>query len=177
MNRNYRKLISPMLILAVWEAVARLGWIDPWFLPPLTGVFKTLVEMVVSGELILHTAISLGRAVSGYAMGAVVGVSLGLLIAWSKIVEDFFDPLIELIRPLSAFALIPIFFLWFGIGDTSKIMIIFKSCFFPIVINTIAGIKGVDNKLIMAARSLGADGHQMWTRILLPSALPMITGA
>ena len=167
-------MISPMLILAVWEAVARLGWIDPWFLPPLTGVFKTLVEMVVSGELILHTAISLGRAVSGYAMGAVVGVSLGLLIAWSKIAEDFFDPLIELIRPLSAFALIPIFFLWFGIGDTSKIMIIFKSCFFPIVINTIAGIKGVDNKLIMAARSLGADGRQMWTRVLLPSALPMI---
>jgi ABC-type nitrate/sulfonate/bicarbonate transport system permease component len=107
-------------------------------------------------------------------MAALVGVGLGLLIAWSRIVEDFFDPLIELIRPLSTFALIPIFFLWFGIGNASKIMIIFKSCFFPIVLNTIAGIKGVDKKLIMAARSLGADGRQMWTRVLLPSAMPMI---
>jgi ABC-type nitrate/sulfonate/bicarbonate transport system permease component len=124
-------------------------------------VAKTLFEMVISGELVHHTAISIGRAISGYSIAAVIGVALGLLIAWSRVVEDFFDPLIELIRPLSTFALIPIFFLWFGIGNTSKIMIIFKSCFFPIVLNTIAGIKGVDKKLILAARSLGAQGKQV----------------
>ncbi|MHC1727293.1 MAG: ABC transporter permease [Syntrophobacteraceae bacterium] len=88
--------------------------------------------------------------------------------------EDFFDPLIELLRPLSTFALVPVFFLWFGIGDFSKIMIIFKSCFFPIVLNTIAGIKGVDNKLVKAAQSLGANGWQLWWRVLIPAALPMI---
>ena len=75
---------------------------------------------------------------------------------------------------MSTFALIPIFFLWFGIGDTSKIMIIFKSCFFPIALNTIAGIKGVDSKLVNAARSLGANGRQLWTRVLIPAAMPMI---
>jgi ABC-type nitrate/sulfonate/bicarbonate transport system permease component len=174
MMTKYRKLISPLLLLAIWELITRQGWISAWFLPVPTEVFRTLFDMVISGELPHHTAISLGRAISGYAMAALVGVSLGLLIAWSRIVEDFFDPLIELIRPLSTFALIPIFFLWFGIGNTSKIMIIFKSCFFPIVLNTIAGIKGVDKKLIMAARSLGADGRQMWIRVLLPSAMPMI---
>jgi ABC-type nitrate/sulfonate/bicarbonate transport system permease component len=158
----------------IWELITRQGWIPAWFLPVPTEVFQTLLDMVISGELLHHAAISLGRAISGYAMAALVGVGLGLLIAWSRIVEDFFDPLIELIRPLSTFALIPIFFLWFGIGNASKIMIIFKSCFFPIVLNTIAGIKGVDKKLIMAARSLGADGRQMWTRVLLPSAMPMI---
>lgn len=174
MITKYRKLISPLLLLMIWELITRQGWIPAWFLPVPTEVFQTLIDMVISGELLHHAAISLGRAISGYAMAAVVGVGLGVLIAWSRVVEDFFDPLIELIRPLSTFALIPIFFLWFGIGNTSKIMIIFKSCFFPIVLNTIAGIKGVDKKLIMAARSLGADGGQMWTRVLLPSAMPMI---
>jgi ABC-type nitrate/sulfonate/bicarbonate transport system permease component len=174
MMTKYRKLISPLLLLMIWEWITRQGWIPAWFLPVPSVVFQTLFDMVISGELLHHAAISLGRAISGYAMAALVGVGLGLLIAWSRIVEDFFDPLIELIRPLSTFALIPIFFLWFGIGNASKIMIIFKSCFFPIVLNTIAGIKGVDKKLIMAARSLGADGRQMWTRVLLPSAMPMI---
>jgi ABC-type nitrate/sulfonate/bicarbonate transport system permease component len=174
MMTKYRKLISPLLLLMIWELITRQEWIPAWFLPVPTEVFQTLFDMVISGELLHHTAISIGRAISGYIMAALVGVGLGLLIAWSRIAEDFFDPLIELIRPLSTFALIPIFFLWFGIGNTSKIMIIFKSCFFPIVLNTIAGIKGVDKKLIMAARSLGADGRQLWTRVLLPSAMPMI---
>lgn len=177
MNRKYRKLASPFFLLIIWELITRQGWIPPWFLPVPTVVLKTLFIMATSGELLHHTAISMGRAAGGYTLAAVVGISLGLLIAWSRMMEDFFDPLIELIRPLSTFALIPIFFLWFGIGNTSKIMIIFKSCFFPILLNTISGIKGVDKKLIMAARSLGATGRQLWTRILIPSALPtIITG-
>lgn len=171
---KYRKLLSPILVLLIWQCVAVYGIVPNWFLPIPTEVAKTLADMVLSGEVPHHTLISLGRAASGYLLAAVVGIALGLLIAWSTLVEDFFDPLIELIRPLSTFALIPIFFLWFGIGNTSKVLIIFKSCFFPIVINTIAGIKGVDSKLIMAAQSLGANGFQLWTRVLLPSALPMV---
>jgi ABC-type nitrate/sulfonate/bicarbonate transport system permease component len=171
---KYRKFLSPILVLLIWQGISAYGIVPNWFLPIPTEVLKTLADMVMSGEVPHHTLISLERAVSGYLLAAVVGVALGLLIAWSTVIEDFFDPLIELIRPLSTFALIPIFFLWFGIGNTSKILIIFKSCFFPIVINTIAGIKGVDNKLIMAAQSLGANGFQLWTRVLLPSALPMI---
>lgn len=171
---NYRKLVSPVFILLLWQFISVKGIVPAWFLPIPTEVLKTLFGMIVSGEIPHHTLISLGRATSGYLLAAIVGIALGLLIAWSTIIEDFFDPLIELIRPLSTFALIPIFFLWFGIGNTSKILIIFKSCFFPIILNTIAGIKGVDSKLIMAAQSLGANGFQLWTRVLLPSALPMI---
>ena len=174
MDRKYRKIMSPIFILLVWELITRFGFVESWFLPRPTLVLTTLYDMIASGELVHHTAISMGRAATGYIIAGFLGISLGLLIAWSGIVEDFFDPLIELIRPLSTFALIPIFFLWFGIGDTSKIMIICKSCFFPIVLNTIAGIKGVDKKLIMAARSLGASGRQLWTWVLIPSALPMI---
>ncbi len=171
---NYRKFVSPLLLLAIWELVARMGWVPRWFLPVPTDVLKTLLDITLSGTLLDHVAISMVRATIGYVMAAVVGVSLGLLIAWSKVMEDFFDPLIELIRPLSTFALIPIFFLWFGIGEESKVMIIFKSCFFPIALNTIAGIKGVDRKLVDAARSLGASQRQLWTRVLIPAAMPMI---
>ncbi len=173
-NRTWRKFLSPLLLLIVWDIITRAGWIQSWFLPSPWVVLQTLYGMIVSGEVIHHTAVSMGRAASGYTVAGIVGVGLGLLIAWSVVIEDFFDPLIELIRPLSTFALIPIFFLWFGIGNTSKIMIIFKSCFFPILLNTVAGIKGVDKKLIMAARSLGANGRQLWTRVLIPSALPVI---
>jgi ABC-type nitrate/sulfonate/bicarbonate transport system permease component len=148
--------------------------VPAWFLPVPTQVLETLWGMILSGELTRHVGISLARALGGYTAAALVGIGLGLLIAWSRWVEDICDPLIELIRPLSTFALIPIFFLWFGIGNASKVMIIFKACFFPIVLNTIAGIKGVDRRLILAARSLGANGRQVWVRVLLPAALPMI---
>lgn len=171
---NWRRILSPLLLLFAWELVARLNWVPRWFLPVPTQVVQTLYDAVASGELPQHVGISMFRAMFGYTLAAIVGVTLGLLIAWSKWVEDLLDPLIELIRPLSTFALIPIFFLWFGIGDTSKIMIIFKSCFFPIALNTIAGIKGVDYKLVDAARSLGANGRQLWTRVLIPAALPTI---
>ena len=172
--RNWRKVLSPIIVLLVWELIARMEWVPRWFLPVPTHVLETLWGILISGELVRETSVSLYRALLGYSLAAIVGISLGLLIAWSRIIEDFLDPLIELIRPLSTFALIPIFFLWFGIGDTSKIMIIFKSCFFPIALNTIAGIKGVDAKLINAARSLGASERQLWTRVLIPAAMPMI---
>ncbi|CCK82112.1 MULTISPECIES: ABC transporter permease [Desulfobacula] len=171
---NIKKLISPIILLLLWELIARIGWIPNWFLPVPSTVLQVLWEMILSGEVPKHTGISLLRGFTGYGFAAVFGIGLGLLIAWSKIIENIFDPLIELIRPLSTFALIPIFFLWFGIGNTSKIIIIFKACFFPIVINTISGIKGVDSKLIQAARSLGATERQLWTKVFIPSALPMI---
>lgn len=171
---NCRKICSPIVILLIWEFVARIGWVPDWFLPAPTLVLQTLWEIILSGVLFEHTCASMQRAVVGYSMAAVIGVLLGLLIAWSQLLEDIFDPLIELLRPLSTFALIPIFFLWFGIGETSKIMIIFKSCFFPIALNTIAGIKGVDSKLVDAARSLGADRYQIWVHVLIPAALPTI---
>lgn len=174
MKTSYRKFLSPVFVIICWEIMTRAGWIESWFLPPPLEVFTTLWDMIVSGEVPYHTAISMGRAATGYLLAASVGVGLGLLIAWSIMIEDFFDPLIELIRPLSTFALVPILFLWFGVGDSSKIIIIFKSCLFPILLNTIAGIKGVDRKLILAAQSLGASGRQLWLRVLIPSALPVI---
>lgn len=171
---NWRKMISPLVIVIICEVVGRCGWIDPFFFPPPSAMLKSLWGMTVSGEIFPHIGISIVRAVSGYLIAAAAGLLLGVLVAWSRVCEAIFDPLIELIRPISTFALVPVMFVWFGIGNGSKTAIIVKACFFPIVLNTIAGIKGVDRRLVQAARSLGARGHQLWTMVLIPSALPMI---
>jgi ABC-type nitrate/sulfonate/bicarbonate transport system permease component len=169
-----KKLLSPLICLGIWELIVRLEFINPFFCPAPTSIVKELYALLLTGELWMHLGDSVSRAVCGYFLASLLGIGVGLLVAWSRFVEDLIDPLIELIRPVSTFAVIPIFFIWFGIGDVSKVLIITKACFFPIVLNTIAGIKGVDPKLIQAARSLGAEGVALWTRVLIPSALPMI---
>ncbi|MCP4116510.1 MAG: ABC transporter permease [Desulfobacteraceae bacterium] len=170
-----KKVLSPLICLMIWELIVRLEFINPFFCPAPTSIVRELYSLVCTGELWMHLYDSVTRALCGYSLAALAGVGVGLLVAWSRFMEDLIDPLIELVRPVSTFAVIPIFFIWFGIGDVSKVLIIAKACFFPIVLNTIAGIKGVDPKLIQAARSLGAEGVALWTRVLIPSALPMIS--
>lgn len=171
---NYKKLVSPVLIVLTCEVIGRSLLIDPFFFPPPSTMLKALAGMIMSGEIFPHIWVSVLRAISGYCIAVVLGVTIGILVAWSQLFENIFDPLIELARPISTFALVPVMFIWFGIGNGSKVAIIVKACFFPIVLNTISGIKGVDVRLIQAARALGANGLQMWTKVLIPSALPMI---
>jgi len=169
--------LSPLGVLLICEMIGRAGLIDPFFLPTPSAMLTSLWGMTITGEIFPHVGISILRALSGYLIAAVLGLFIGLLVAWSRIFETIFDPLIELIRPISTFALVPVMFVWFGIGNASKTAIIVKGCFFPIVINTIAGIKGVDARLVQAARSLGAEGRRLWTMVLIPSAMPsIITG-
>ncbi len=171
---KYKKIISPLVVVIACEIIGRSGLVDPFFFPAPSAMLKSLWSMMASGEIFPHIGISVLRAVTGYIIAAVAGLFIGVLVAWSRMCEMIFDPLIELIRPISTFALVPIMFVWFGIGNGSKTAIIVKACFFPIVLNTIAGIKGVDGRLVQAARSLGAGGLQLWTMVLIPSALPMI---
>ena len=174
MAMNFKKLISPVAIILFCEVIGQSKMIDPFFFPPPSHMLKALFQMVSSGEIFPHIGVSVVRAMCGYLIAAVLGLLIGILVAWSRFFENIFDPLIELIRPISTFALVPVMFVWFGIGNGTKIAIIVKACFFPIVLNTIAGIKGVDARLIQAARALGASGLQMWTKVLIPSALLMI---
>lgn len=171
---NYKKMISPIALVLAGELLGRSMLIDPFFFPPPSAMLKALWEMTRTGEMFPHIGVSVIRALCGYVIASAAGLTVGLLVAGSKACENIFDPLIELVRPISTFALVPVMFVWFGIGNGSKTAIIVKACFFPIVLNTIAGIKGVDVRLVQAARSLGARGYQLWIRVLIPSALPMI---
>ncbi len=169
-----KRWVSPILLILAWECVGRFELVDPFFLPPPTTILRSMARMAVSGELFRHMGISLYRAVGGYFLAAVLGLGMGILICWSSKAEDLLDPVFELIRPVSTLGLVPLVIIWFGIGNGSKIAIVLKACFFPILLNTVAGIKGVNGKLIQAARSLGAGELQLWTKVILPAALPVI---
>jgi ABC-type nitrate/sulfonate/bicarbonate transport system permease component len=167
-------MITPILLIVLWEIVGRMKWVDPFFLPPPTSILRTWAHLAMSGELFRHAGISLYRALGGYFLAAALGVVFGIIICRFRSAEFILDPTFELIRPISTLGLVPLMIIWFGIGNGSKIIIVFKACFFPILLNTISGIKGVNIKLIEAARSLGAGEFQIWSKVILPAALPVI---
>jgi ABC-type nitrate/sulfonate/bicarbonate transport system permease component len=169
-----KRWISPILFIVAWELVGRVGLVDPFFLPQPTSIVKAMMRMSASGELLKHVEASVFRAVSGYVLAAILGISFGILICWSRFIENVFDPIFELMRPISTLGLVPLMIIWFGIGNGSKIAIVLKACFFPILLNTISGIRGVNLKLIQAGRSLGASELQVWTKVIIPAAMPVI---
>ncbi|MCU0582055.1 MAG: hypothetical protein MUF26_06350, partial [Syntrophales bacterium] len=102
-----RRWVSPLAVILFWETVGRLNWVDPFFLPTPSRIMSAMLEMTLSGELFRHTGISLFRALSGYAIACVLGIGLGIAICRSRMMEDVFDPLVELLRPVSTLGLIP----------------------------------------------------------------------
>src|SRR5262245_32419607 len=174
LGRIIIRVSGPILVLAAWELTVRFGDADPIILPPPSAIAVTFVSLLLSGELAFHAANSIARLAIGYSLAAVAGITVGLLVGWFRLVSHFLTPLIELTRPISPIALIPLAILWFGIGLGSKVFVITMATFFPILLNTIAGVKGTDLLMIRAARSLGA-GHLrlLWT-VSIPSAAPFI---
>jgi ABC-type nitrate/sulfonate/bicarbonate transport system permease component len=165
---------GPVIVLAAWEGAARWADVDPIILPAPSTVAVTFVSMLLSGELAYHAAHSIARLAIGYSLAAVVGITLGLLVGWFRAVSDFFTPLIELTRPISPIALIPLAILWFGIGLGAKVFVITMATLFPILVNTIVGVKNTDLLMIRAARSLGAGHLRLLLTVSLPSAAPFI---
>jgi len=169
-----RKLVSPLTIVVIWEALARLDWINVLIMPPPSQILQHFGEMLVNLEIVKHTASSLGRVAVGYALAVATAIPLGVLMGWFRPVDIVVDPLVELIRPVSPIAILPLAILWFGIGDASKIFIIWLSCMFPVLLNTYAGVKGLDRSFIYAATSLGASNWEVLRTVAVPSALPQI---
>lgn len=174
MRRLLLRMSGPVLVLSLWEVYARAGGVDPIFLPPVSALGTTFLGLLWSGELLHHALASLQRVFVGYGMAAVAGITLGLLVGSFGMLRDFLDPLIEATRPVSPIALIPLAILWFGIGPESKIFIIFVGTFFPILLNTIAGVRHTDRLMIRAARALGAGQLRILRTVSIPSAAPFI---
>ncbi|GHS98502.1 ABC transporter permease [Synergistales bacterium] len=174
----FKRTLAIFVFLAVWEALPQFGFIDPFFLPPFSKVAATIYAMILSGEFFTHLAASLKRALSGFALGFTVAVSLGLLVGWFRPLEKFLDPLLQAFRQTSALALFPVFILFFGIGETAKIAIIYWGVQWPILLNTITGVKNVEPLLIKSARSMAASNSVIFFHVVLPASLPYIfTGA
>jgi len=166
--------LSIAALAAAWEIVARLGLVDPFFLPRFSSIVVSMIEMIGDGSLLPHAGISLVRALAGFFLAAVVGAAIGLGMARVRAVWWTFDLAISVGNPAPKIALLPAFILWFGIGHESKILMVALSCVFPIVLSTYIGALGVGRPLIWSARSMGTSELAMFRRVVLPHTLPFI---
>jgi len=161
-------------LLVAWEVASRLGIVIPFLLPPLSVVLARIGADLVSGQLPLDIAITLYRALAGFALAATGGIVIGMLMSRVASVRWLFDPLISIGLPMPKIALLPIFMLWFGLHDLSKILMVGFSASFQVTIATWAATQSVDKELIWSARSLGASERQVLREVILPAALPQV---
>lgn len=176
MWRRYRllRIISPIVFLLIWEGVVRLGQVNEILVPAPASVLRTMIDLTLDGRLPWAIAVSLNRVLQGFIYGSLLGIALGLMVGWFRAVEDAVDPLVAAIYPIPKSALFPLFILWFGLGDTSKIITIMIGVLFLVLINTVTGVKAIDPVLIKAARDLGANQRQIFAKVVMPGALPNI---
>jgi ABC-type nitrate/sulfonate/bicarbonate transport system permease component len=167
-------LVTPTLLLVCWELATRAGYFSAFMLPPPKDVAARLVADVTSGDFLQNAVATLYRTCFGFAIAAIVGVTLGLLMTRNAWVRWFFDPLVSIGLPMPKIAFLPVFILWFGLFDASKITIIAVTAVFPIIIATVAGLQSVDRELIWSAQSFGAVDRHIAGEIMIPAALPQI---
>ena len=157
-----------------WEALVRLRGIAPIYLPAPSSVFVYLSRMIADGSMPYHLGITLLRIFVGFALAAVCGIVLGVLMGMSRTVARVADVWIAALYPLPKISLIPLLIIWVGTGEAYKIVISAISAFFPIVISTYSGIRQTDRGLIKAAKDLGANARQIQLKVVIPGAIPSI---
>jgi len=169
-----RGALSLLAAAAIYETMARSGYFAPALLPTLPTVARTLVATLADGTMIEHAAFTLYRVIFGFALAIVVGLPLGILMARFSRIENFFLPLISAMMPIPSFALVPLFMLWFGIGNLTTIMIVLYAATFPMVFNTWSGVRSVNPLWLRAAGAMGADEHKLFWKVIIPGASPFI---
>jgi ABC-type nitrate/sulfonate/bicarbonate transport system permease component len=163
-----------LLVFGSWEAVARLGLVDPLFLPAPSRALAITLERMPPEVLAGHVAASLMRILWGFGLGALLGVTLGIALGWYRALDRLLRPLIDLLRPIPPLAWIPIAIVWFGLGEPSKIFVIFLGAFFPIWTNTYRGMTAIDPVLFRAAQTMDQRGLSLLFKVAVPAASPDI---
>jgi NitT/TauT family transport system permease protein len=167
--------VAGIAVLAlIWEVFPRVGLFDSYFIPPLHVVLQAWWDLVTSGELLRHLRASLIRSGAGFLLATTLAIPLGAAIAWYRPVREFFQPVLEVFRNTAALALLPVFTLLLGIGETSKIAIVTYACFFPILLSTITGVATVDAQLLRSAKVLGLSPVATFRKVVFPAAIPTI---
>lgn len=177
-----RRLIGLLAVLALWYLTTAAGWLDVRFVPSPVTVLQTLNNWIFgptggdpyTGTWAKHAGSSTYRVLIGFAVAAVVGVVIGSLIGWFRLISDLLDPIVQVLRPIPITSWVPFAVIFFGIRDGSAIFLIALGAFFPIVVNTAAGVVGTPKMLIRAARMLGIRPYMLLPRVVLPAALPFI---
>nr|WP_286886554.1 ABC transporter permease [Aneurinibacillus sp. UBA3580] len=167
-------MILPAMILGIWQTVGAMNLVSSTILPTPVAIGQAFIDLIVSGELFSHLQISIFRAVLGFLLGAGLGLILGTLVGFFNRAEQTMDPTLQMLRTIPHLAVMPLFILWFGFGELSKVLLIAKGAFFPVYLNTFLGIRGVDAKLFEVARILEFNRVKLVTKLILPAAMPNI---
>jgi NitT/TauT family transport system permease protein len=189
--RIARSLVVPVVVVAAWEGVSRAGWVSPIVLPapsqvllrwlayarplaPYDPAEGSWIAWALSGELPSDALASLTRVAGGFAIGTALALPLGLLMGARPRVHDLMNPVVQVLRPIPPIAFIPLAILWFGLGNPPAFFLISLGAFFPVLMNTIAGVRNVDAIYLRAARNLGAGEWTIFWRVIVPAAMPYI---
>jgi sulfonate transport system permease protein len=164
--------IIPVSVVVLWELLARAGYLPPNWLPAPTIVGQTIYEMAVAGDLWRHVGITVGRVVVGFLIGASAGTLVGGLTGYVPVARKLLDPLLQSLRSVPSIAWVPLFLLWLGIQESSKIALISLGAFFPVYLNLSVAVLHVDPKLIEVGRLYRLSSFQMVRRVVLPAVLP-----
>lgn len=179
--KNYEKTIcatiSIFVFLCIWQLVisfTKTGMVLAGPIETLTAFFQAIVVPIGTHTIEGHILWSLSRVLIGFALGAFIGIVLGILMGWFRPISALFRPIFELLRPIPPIAWIPLSIVWFGLGEASKYFLIFYSAFCAVTMNAYSGVRSVDSELMGAAKMLGANNRQVFTSIVLPSCIPHI---
>ncbi|MFP9128009.1 ABC transporter permease [Niallia sp. BSM11] len=169
-----RGMIFPVLLIAVWEAAGIYGFVSETLLPRPSEIFMAFIDLWTTGYLLYHFQVSFLRAIGGFIIGGSLGLLAGLAVGFSSKIEHTLDPTMQMLRTIPTLAVIPLFILWFGFGEVSKVLLIAKGAFFPLYVNAFLGIRSVDGKMYEVAKVLQYSKWKQITNLIIPSALPNI---
>ena len=170
----YRAGLTLLLAAALYEAIARSGTFPPALLPTLPKVASTLWTLTLDGTMLEHAAYTMYRVLFGLALAVAVGLPLGILMGRFRPVENFFLPLASALMPIPSLAWVPVFILWFGLGNTVAILIVFYAAIFPMLLNAWSGVRAVNPLWLRAAGAMGADERALFWKVIIPGASPFI---
>jgi len=165
-------IILPLLLALGWELAVRAGFSTGRLVPPPSVIFSTFAELAKTGELQRHALATLGRVAAGFGIGVAVGTLLGAITGYSVLVRSFIDPSLQALRAIPSIAWVPLFILWLGIFEASKVTLIAVGVFFPVYLGVMGAVMSVDRKIVEVGRAFRLSGAQMVRRILLPAVLP-----
>jgi NitT/TauT family transport system permease protein len=169
-----RAIVTLLVAAALYEIVARSGFFPKALLPTIPAVGRALVTTLLDGTMLQHAFSTLYRVMFGFSLAVVVGIPLGILMARFRRVENFVLPLASALMPIPSLAWVPVFILWFGLGNTVSILVVFYAATFPMLLNTWSGVRSVNPLWLRAAGAMGADEHTLFWKVIIPGASPFI---
>lgn len=173
-SANLWGLVSPTVVLSIWELAGVVGWVNPILLPRPSQIVQSLVQLVSDGGVVVPLARTVALFAVGYSLASLIGISVGIAMATSRMLYGLLEPLVEIIRPIPKSALVPVLFLFLGIGKLTMITVVVLAAVFPVLISTYQGVKGLDPILLETARTFQVPRLRTIFSIVLPASLPMI---